>query len=224
MRECYTGDMPFDPTLLIGFLGLSALLSAVPGPSVILATGRAITRGRGEASWIVLGNAGGGLVLLALVIAGLGAVVATSATLFTVIKILGAVYLCWLGVQAIRSARRDGGLDLNPADSHDTRATRPHLLREGFLVGVSNPKSIVSLMAVLPQFVDPARGSVALQMVLIGLAGGLAQLGIEMTWVLTAGSLRTWFRRRPSRVRTLKAAGGVAMIGLAGKLALQRPA
>ncbi len=88
--------MLVNPALVGGFLLLSALLSAIPGPSVLLETSRAITRGRRSAMWIVLGNAFGGLVLLTLVLAGLGAIVATSAKLFLIIKYAGAVYLLWL--------------------------------------------------------------------------------------------------------------------------------
>lgn len=215
--------MLIDPALLLGFLALSAVMSATPGPSVILATGRAITRGRGEATWIILGNATGGLTLLALVVAGLGAVVATSATVFMVVKIAGAIYLCWLGVRAIISASCEAPADVTGTPTYETGATRSRLLRQGFLVGASNPKSIVTLMAVLPQFVDPAHGNVAVQMALIGLAGALVQLMIELSWVLAAASLRSWFRRRPNRVRALQGAGGLAMIGMAGRLALQRP-
>jgi threonine/homoserine/homoserine lactone efflux protein len=218
--------MPVDPGLLLGFVTLSAVLSAVPGPSVILATSRAITRGRAAALWIVLGNALGGLWLLVLVVAGLGALVAASATVFLVVKVLGAAYLFWLGLRAIRSARSAAAdpLDGDEEAGAETRSRHPRrrALRQGFLVGASNPKSIVSLVAVLPQFVATASSTpVALQMLLIGLGGGVVQVSIETTWVCAAGGLRSWFRRRPRRIRTVKATGGVAMIGLAGKLALE---
>ncbi|TQL70539.1 threonine/homoserine/homoserine lactone efflux protein [Nocardioides albertanoniae] len=207
--------------LVVGFLLLSALLSAVPGPSVLLETSRAITRGRRSAMWIVFGNALGGMVLLALVLAGLGAIVATSAQLFLVLKIVGAAYLLWLGIAAIRSGlSAPDEQHLDAAD--ELPARRGAAVRQGFAVGVANPKSIVSLMAVLPQFVDLDLGNPTLQMLIIGLAGGLAQVGIETIWVVAAGTLRSWFQRRPVRIRYLKAAGGVAMIGLAGKLAVAR--
>lgn len=212
--------MPVNPSLVIGFLLLSALLSAVPGPSVVLETGRAITRGRRAAMWIVLGNALGGMMLLALVLAGLGAVVAASAQLFMAIKIAGACYLLLLGVQALRSARRSGA---EPAVATPAEpGTRSAAVRQGFLVGVANPKSIVSLMAVLPQFVDHTLGHVTVQMLIIGLLGGVVQVAVETVWVTTAGTLRSWFRSRPRRLQRLEAAGGVAMIGLAGRLAVQR--
>jgi threonine/homoserine/homoserine lactone efflux protein len=215
--------MPIDPALLLGFVVLSATLSAIPGPSVILATSRAITHGRRPALWIVLGNALGGLLLLALVVLGLGALVAASAAVFLVVKVLGAAYLFWLGLRAVLAARTAVVAALHT--DADPACGLPHprrrALRRGFLVGASNPKTIVSLVAVLPQFAAPGSTPVALQMLLIGLAGGVAQIAIETTWVCAASGLRAWFTRRPRRIRMVKATGGVAMIGLAGKLALE---
>lgn len=77
-------------------------------------------------------------------------------------------------------------------------------------------------MAILPQFVDRALGHPTLQMAIIGVTGGVAQVVIETMWVSAAGSLRNWFQRRPRRLQYLKAGGGFAMIGLAGKLAVNR--
>lgn len=171
--------------------------------------------------WIVLGNALGGMALLALVLAGLGAIVATSAKLFMVVKIAGACYLLWLGIQSIRSARSSASSELT-AVTADVPATAGSSIWQGFIVGVANPKSIVSLMAILPQFVDHALGNPTIQMLLIGIAGGIAQVLIETIWVSAAGSLRTWFRRRPHHIRYLKTGGGIAMIGFAGRLAVER--
>lgn len=213
--------MPVNLTLLLGFLALSALLSSIPGPSVLLGTSQAILRGRSSAMWIVLGNAVGGLVLVGLVVAGLGALVTASAQLFVILKVMGAFYLLWLGIRSIRAARFASGDGLGSTDGPG-QISRPGLVRRGFLVGVGNPKSIVSVMAILPQFVDTSIGNVPLQMVVIGLAGALAQVVIETIWVLTAAAMRSWFQERPRRIKTLHRAGGVAMIGLAGRLAFQR--
>lgn len=215
------GRMPVNLGLGFGFLLLSMLLSAIPGPSVLLETSRAITQGRRSAMWIVLGNALGGLVLLGLVLAGLGAIVAASAKLFTVIKVAGACYLLWLGAQSIRSAWLSTPAPIRRLPAYESPG-RINGIRRGFLVGAMNPKSIVSLMAILPQFVDHQLPHPTIQMLVIGLAGGIAQVVIETIWVAAAGSLRNWFQRRPHRVRYLKTAGGVAMIGLAGKLAAER--
>lgn len=96
--------------------------------------------------------------------------------------------------------------------------------REGLLIGLSNPKSLVTLTAILPQFVNPELGSTTLQLAVIGIAGAVAQLLIESTWVWGAARLRSWFGAKPRRLAALEAGGGLAMIGLAGRVALQRPA
>ncbi|GAB2685992.1 LysE family translocator [Barrientosiimonas humi] len=176
--------------------------------------------------WIMFGNAMGGMVLLALVLAGLGVIVATSAKLFLVVKIAGACYLLFLGVQSLLAARHaepDHQVEsMTGAPATRTAKTRTAEIRQGVTVGVANPKSIVSLMAILPQFVDHSLGSPTLQMLIIGITGGVAQVLIETLWICAAGTLRGWFQRRPRRMQRLKAGGGIAMIGLAGKLAVQR--
>ncbi|MET7827013.1 LysE family translocator [Streptomyces sp. NPDC005386] len=215
--------MPVNLSLVVGFLTLSALLSVIPGPSVLLETSRAITVGRRSAMWIVLGNALGGLILLAFVLAGLGAIVATSAKIFLAVKIAGACYLFWLGVSALRSTRSDSGDEAFAAAVSPGRTSWARSLRQGLLVGVANPKSIVSLVAVLPQFVDHSRGSVIVQMLVLGLAGGVAQTVIETIWVCAAGSMRTFFLAKSRRIRSLKATGGVAMIVFASRLAIESP-
>lgn len=173
--------------------------------------------------WIVLGNALGGLVLLALVLVGLGTIVATSAKLFMAIKIVGACYLLWLGVSALRSARSNPVNEPSATVRAPARTSWARSVRQGFLVGVGNPKSIVSLMAVLPQFVDHSRGNLVLQMLVLGLAGGMVQALIETIWVWAAGSMRAWFLGKSRRTRLLKAGGGVAMIACAGRLAIESP-
>lgn len=189
----------------------------------MLETSRAISLGRRSAMWIVLGNALGGLVLLAFVLAGLGAVVEASAELFMAVKVVGACYLFWLGVSALRSARSPSVHEPPATADVPGRTSWTRSVRQGFLVGVANPKSIVSLMAVLPQFVDHSRGNPVLQMLVIGLAGGVVQALIETIWVGAAGSLRTWFLEKGRRIRVLRAGGGVAMIAFAGRLAIENP-
>ncbi|MFJ9928178.1 LysE family translocator [Streptomyces misionensis] len=212
-----------NPSMVVGFLTLSAVLSAIPGPSVLLETSRAITLGRRSAMWIVLGNVLGGLVLLAFVLAGLGAIVAASAKLFMAVKVVGAGYLFWLGVSALRSPRSNSVNKPSATADVPGRTSWTRSVWQGFLVGVANPKSIVSLMAVLPQFVDHSRGNPVLQMLVIGLAGGAVQALIETIWVCAAGSMRTWFLGNRRRIRVLKVSGGVAMIAFASRLAIESP-
>jgi threonine/homoserine/homoserine lactone efflux protein len=94
-----------------------------------------------------------------------------------------------------------------------TPTRRGHPVRIGFTVGATNPKTIVFFVAFLPQFTDPG-GPVALQTMLLGLVFGVLAAASDSTWAIAAGTARTWFARRPTRLDTLSATGGTMMIGL----------
>ncbi len=192
----------------IAFLLASILFIQVPGPSLLFTIGRALTVGRREALLSVVGNALGLLAQVLLVAVGLGAVVAASATAYTAVKVLGAAYVIWLGIQAIRHRA-----DARHAMAADAPVRRGHPVRIGFTVGATNPKTIVFFVAFLPQFTDPA-GPVALQTLGLGLVFGLLAVASDSIWALAAGAARTWFARHPSRLDALSAAGGTMMIGL----------
>jgi len=192
----------------VAFLVASILFIQVPGPSLLFTIGRALTVGRREALLSVVGNAIGVTAQVALVAIGLGAVVAASATAYTAVKVLGAAYVVWLGVQAIRH-RSDARLAMDAS----APARRGHPVRIGFTVGATNPKTIVFFVAFLPQFTDPS-GPVALQTMLLGLVFGVLAAASDSTWAIAAGTARTWFARRPTRLDALSATGGTMMIGL----------
>jgi threonine/homoserine/homoserine lactone efflux protein len=192
----------------VAFLVASILFIQVPGPSLLFTIGRALTVGRREALLSVVGNAIGLVAQVALVAVGLGAVVAASATAYTAIKLLGAGYVVWLGIQAIRHRA-----DARHAMATATPVRRGHPVRIGFTVGATNPKTIVFFVAFLPQFTDPA-GPVALQTMMLGLVFGLLAAVSDSIWALAAGAARSWFARRPQRLDTLSATGGTMMIGL----------
>ncbi len=192
----------------VAFLVASILFIQVPGPSLLFTIGRALTVGRREALLSVVGNAIGLLAQVCLVGVGLGAVVAASATAYTAIKVLGAGYVIWLGIQAIRHRS-----DARQAMSQAAPVRRGHPVRIGFTVGATNPKTIVFFVAFLPQFTDPS-GPVAAQTLALGLVFGLLAVASDSIWALAAGAARDWFARRPTRLDTLSAAGGTMMIGL----------
>ncbi len=192
----------------VAFLIASILFIQVPGPSLLFTIGRALTVGRREALLSVLGNALGLIAQVACVAVGLGAIVAASATAYTAVKIAGAAYVIWLGVQAIRH-RSDARLAMDSA----APLRRGHPVRIGFTVGATNPKTIVFFVAFLPQFTDPT-GPVALQTLLLGLVFGVLAVASDSIWALAAGAARTWFARRPQRLDALSAGGGTMMIGL----------
>ncbi|MFC6012730.1 LysE family translocator [Nocardia lasii] len=203
---------------LVSFAGLAFLLVLMPGPSVLFTISRALTTGRRSALLTVVGNSVGVYAQVVAVAFGLGAVVAASATVFTAIKLLGAAYLVYLGVQAIRHRA-----DLHAALRGDT-APGDHstlsVLRDGLVVGFANPKTIVFLAALLPQFVDPARGGVAQQMLILGLCIPAFGLVLDSVWALAAGSARSWLARSPRHLAAIGGTSGLVMIGLGGSLAL----
>jgi threonine/homoserine/homoserine lactone efflux protein len=203
---------------LTGF-GIAALiLIAIPGPSVVFTIGRALAYGRAAALATVVGNSIGLLCIVILVAAGLGVVVEESIEVYTVLKLLGAAYLVWLGVQAFRHRkdfRMSAGDGVHPASMPAFRAAR-----QGFVVGVTNPKAFMILGAVLPQFVDRGAGQVPLQMLLLGLLAFGIGLVSDSLWALIASQLREWFARSPRRGEAVGAVGGLSMVGLGVGLAV----
>ncbi len=201
---------------LLAFVVASILFIQVPGPSLLFTIGRALSVGRTEALLSVVGNALGLLVQVACLAVGLGAVVAASAHAFTVLKLVGAAYVVYLGVQAIRhraDARR--AMD-DPTLAPGTRGWAS--VRTGLVVGVTNPKTIVFFAAFLPQFVDDSRPA-APQLLLLGLLFASMAVVSDSCWALASARARTWFARKPARLDRLGATGGVMMIGLGATLA-----
>jgi threonine/homoserine/homoserine lactone efflux protein len=200
----------------LAFTLATIVFVAIPGPSVLFTIGRALTVGRRAALLTVAGNAAGVYLHVVAVAFGLGAIVERSVVAFTVLKYVGAGYLIYLGVQAIRH-RRSGSADM-AATIGPRRTWR--VLRDGFVVGVGNPKSVVYFAAVLPQFIDPAAGNPALQMLTLGAVAPLIALLSDSGWALIAGTARDWFARSPRRLAFIGGTGGFMMIGLGVSLAV----
>jgi len=196
--------------------GLAALIIiAIPGPSVLFVVGRALTYGRAVALCSVVGNTLGLALAMVLVALGLGAIVAESLVVFTAIKLAGAAYMIWLGVQALRHRR---ALHVEP-DARRAPITAGTAIRQGFVVGITNPKAFIMFAAVLPQFIDRAAGSVTAQMLVLGSFAVLVGLVCDSVWGVLASQFRTWFDDSPVRGRRLGSVGGVSMIGLGVALA-----
>lgn len=197
--------------------GLAALIIiAIPGPSVLFVVGRALTYGRPVALSSVLGNTLGLACAMVLVALGLGAVVAESVVVFTAIKLVGAAYMIWLGVQALRHRR---ALHVEP-DKRRPAIGLGRAVRQGFVVGISNPKGFIMFAAVLPQFVDRSAGHVTAQMLVLGTLAVVIGFLCDSLWGVLASQFRTWFDDSPARGRRLGSAGGVSMIGLGVALAV----
>jgi threonine/homoserine/homoserine lactone efflux protein len=206
---------------LATFMVASFLFIQVPGPSLLFTIGRALTVGRREALLSVLGNSLGLVAQVAGVALGLGALVAASATAYTSLKLVGAAYVAYLGVQAIRH-RADARLAMQATNSGEVplrpRAPALSSVWTGFLVGATNPKSIVFFVAFLPQFISES-ASAAPQLLLLGLIFGAMAVCSDTCWALAASRARDWFARKPKRLDNLGVAGGVMMIGLGAGLA-----
>ncbi|HLP23782.1 MAG TPA: LysE family translocator [Microbacteriaceae bacterium] len=200
---------------LIGFTIAALILIVIPGPSVLFSVGRALALGKLGGFLSVLGNTLGIIPIILAVSLGLGLVVAKSVVLFGALKIVGAAYIVYLGVQAIRH-RHDA------AAKADSIAQKPaiRLMAEGFVVGMTNPKTLAFFIAVLPQFVAPSAGSVTWQMLELGLIFFALGLVSDSVWALSAGAARDWFARDPDRISKLSGIGGVMMIGLGAVLLL----
>ena len=198
---------------LIAFTLAAALLVVLPGPSVIFVIGRALSIGRIGALLSVAGNAVGMFLQVVAIALGLGVLLEQSVLLFTIVKFAGAAFLVYLGVQAIRHRNR-----ASEARAPASRS-RVRSLVEGIVVGVTNPKSVVFFVAVLPQFVAHEVGAIPLQMMQLGLVFVSLALICDSVWALGASAARTWFGRSPRRLTVLGASGGVAMIGLGVGLA-----
>jgi len=194
---------------VLGFAAVSFAVVAVPGPSVLFAIGRAIADGRRSALLSVLGNASGLFVQVVLVALGLGVVVTGSDAAYAFLQLAGAAYLVWLGLDAIRR-RHDAGQATIPAPPGATRSP----LRDVFVVGVTNPKSVVFLAALLPQYVDLGSPMVAAQMVAFGMIFCLVAIVGDGAWAMLAARARLWLSSDPARLSRMSVAGGLVMIGL----------
>jgi threonine/homoserine/homoserine lactone efflux protein len=202
---------------ILAFAAVVTVLIAIPGPSVLFTIGRALTVGRRAALLTVVGNEAGLCVQLVAVAFGVGALIQRSAQVITVIKLAGAAYLVFLGVQAIRHRR-------SMAEALAARVTpvRPlRAVRDGFVVGVANPKTIVFFVAGLPEFTSTAPGHlpVPAQMLILGALFPLIALVLDSAWAAIAGTARQWLVGSPRRLALIGGTGGLVMIGLGVSLA-----
>jgi len=206
----------FPTTHLLAFTVTAFVIIAIPGPSVLFTVSRAITLGRGAGVATVAGNTVGAFTQVVAVAFGIGPLVERSVAVFTVLKLAGAAYLIFLGVQAIRHRRSLA----EALGATIERKTAARIMIDGFTVGVTNPKVIVFFAAMLPQFVDRQAGHVPVQIIVLGVIFAGIALISDSTWALAAGTIRAWIARSPRRLELIGGAGGLAMIGIGTRLAL----
>ncbi len=186
----------------LAFVAATLVMLAIPGPTILLVIGQSLGAGRRNALPLVAGVALGDLTAITLSLAGLGAVLATSATLFTIFKWAGAAYLIWLGIKLWRA----------PVDAGVVPAmTGRRAMRDAYVVTALNPKGIAFFVAFVPQFIDTARpflpqaALLVVTFVVLAAANALiyALLAGRLSGVATRPTARRWFNR----------VGGAALMG-----------
>jgi threonine/homoserine/homoserine lactone efflux protein len=178
------------------FVATALALLLVPGPAVLYITARSATQGRQAGLVSLLGIHTGSVVHIVAAVAGLSALLVASATAFSAVKLAGAAYLVYLGLRTI--AGRGGGAGNTSAEPRGLR----RLYLDGIVVNVLNPKTALFFLAFLPQFVDPARGPVWSQTLVLGLVFTLLGLVSDGTYALASAQVGQWLRRRTSQARS----------------------
>ena len=213
-----------DLTPFALYFAAALLLAVTPGPGIFYVAARTLAGGRAEGVASSFGTGMGGMVHVLAGSLGVSAIVLASAELFTTLKLVGSAYLIWIGFRTFQSARRDASTVLNGGSVAPPVGAR-HAFREGVLVETLNPKTAAFFLAFVPQFVDPAEGSVALQFVLLGFVSVALNTLADVVVAFAASGIREGATARPTLIRRLREASGAAMIALGIGLALaKRPA
>jgi threonine/homoserine/homoserine lactone efflux protein len=197
------------------FAGMMAFLAMMPGPDTMIVLKNALTGGARGGGWACAGISVANFLQGTAVALGLGAVITRYQPVFETVKWLGAAYLVFLGIQALRGAWRG---EYEALDDRRPRASAERRFREGFLSNITNPKVIVLYLSVLPQFLTPAStfGDSLL------LAYTVAALGVvwQVLLLVFVHRVRGWLRRRRVR-RVMDGATGTALLGFGAALALE---
>jgi len=199
------------------FCAASIALAVVPGPAVTYIVTQSIDKGRRAGLASALGVATGGLVHVVAATVGLSALIASSATAFTTVKLIGAAYLVAIGVRRILSKDDDVEIQTAPASHRQ-------LYGQGVIVNVLNPKTALFFLAFLPQFVDTDRGSVALQVAVLGLLFATIALASDALYAVLADLLAGRLRRSGTGARIRRYVSGGIFIALGASAAVARRA
>ena len=189
----------------------TTLIIWAPGPSVLFTIARAISWGRTVAIASVIGNVLGEFTISIVVAVGLGPVLQRSHPIFVGVQWLGAAYLVYLGIDALRQRKE------HAEAMTDLRGGKPSFaktVRQGYAVGVLNPKTLVFFAAILPEFTDRSKGHLISQLILLGTIFCLIALVSDGLWGVIAGTIRIWLSSDSKRLERLRSVGGLVMVGL----------
>jgi threonine/homoserine/homoserine lactone efflux protein len=203
-----------DLTLWGLFVVASVVLLLTPGPAVLFIVARSVQQGRAAGLVSVLGIHLGTIVHIAAAAVGLSALLVQSALAFAIVKYLGAAYLIWIGIRTLMAR------DPDPAAPAMAAEPLRRVFRDGFVVNLFNPKTAIFFLSFLPQFVDPARGAVHWQILILGLTFmGLGMVSDAM-FALAAGSAGDFLRSSRRFLRYQRWFAGTSFIGLGVTAAL----
>ena len=205
------------PEQLFGFLAAAVLITLSPGPDNLMVLSTGIAKGRLRGVAFGLGCALGCISHTILAVIGVSALIAASPTAFTALKVVGGLYLIWMGWGAIRSR---GGARVEAAGAPDEPAL--HLFTKGLVAAVINPKVVLFFLSFLPQFVVAARGDANLQIGLLGIAFTLQAAVIFGTLGYFSGTIGQWLNRTPTAGMGLDRIAGAVFIGLGLRLIVAR--
>ena len=208
--------LPGAESLLL-FMSAALALNVTPGPDMLYVIARSTGDGLRAGIASALGIGAGTLVHIAALALGLSALLRTAPLAYDVIRWAGAVYLIWLGIRAIRSARQPLAADARPA------ASLGAIFRQGAITNILNPKVALFFLAFLPQFVDPARGDPIFQIVMLGLLFDLSGTLVNLGVAVIAGRARGWIQSRGGErrrmIEVLRYGTGVIFMALGVRLA-----
>ena len=199
-----------DHAHLTAFLAAALVLAVTPGPGIFYVLARSLGEGTRVGVRSTLGTALGGLCHVVGAALGLSTLLMTSATAFEVVRYVGACYLVFLGVRILLGPREAA------PDDRPARSGAGDPFRQGVLTELLNPKTALFFLTFLPQFVQPERGAVALQLLALGCVSVALNSSADLVVAVAAGRLRTGVRAGSRWVRRQRALSGVALIALGG--------
>ena len=202
--------------LWLAYTGVIVTLIAIPGPSALISMTHGLRYGRRQALATIVGGVLAAMMLMSASALGLGAILAASTTAFTVLKIVGAAYLIWLGIAAWREKTHDAPLATPDVEEAAPGALR--LFRKGFIVGISNPKDLLFFAALFPNFIDASQPH-ALQFATLALTWAVLDCSIMFSYACAGRRLSGVFSD-PKRLRILNRSTGSLFIFAGSALAL----
>lgn len=203
-----------EPTSLLAFTLLNMSFALIPGPDVICILTNAVARGERAGMLVCAGIACAALVHVAAASLGLTAFLAAVPTAFFAVKIIGAVYLAWLGLQMLRSP---AGLHTEPTDR---RWASP--FAQGAVSNLLNPKIAIFFLAILPQFIDPSLGHPGLQAAVLGVVSIVSGTAVNLCTAALGGKAGRWVAAKPLVLHRFQQFAGAALIALGIKVAFER--